>query len=112
MKSVWVLVALAATIDAEDLPEIRFRVEGLRGSGETAAAKPAEFGVVNRVRYRVAPGAGVLAVEREAVAAPDPQEGTLVCPEPLPGAPWTRAIIPADPGSNTLDWGDFSGEAS
>jgi hypothetical protein len=64
------------------------------------------------VQYRVAQGAAEVVVEREPVAAPDPQGGTRARPAALPGAAWIRETVPAAPGSRALARGDFDNDGS
>ena len=111
MRSLWVIAGLAAALSAQT-PEIRFRVEALSGTAASLAGKPAEFGIVNRVRYRVVRGAATLTVERESVTPPDPQGGTRARPVAVPGAEWTPEIVPVATGTQALAWGDFDNDGS
>jgi hypothetical protein len=107
-------------------PELRFRSESLHGSTidqvlqkygvamNPAATAAAGIGLVNRVQYRLpapenSPG---VTVEREPVAEPDPQKGTLSRPKPIEGATWVRESIPAPSGTRALAWGDFDNDGS
>ncbi len=106
------MAAMAMALTAETGPEIRFRIEVKPGFPEPKPAKPADFGLVNRVRYRVVPDSGGVVVEREPVAVPDPQGATHARPVTLPGAAWTKETVPAAPGSKALGWGDFDDDGS
>jgi FG-GAP-like repeat len=111
MILVWIVAVAALTIslDAQTAPQIRFRAETQK---KAAAPKQADFGMVNRVRYRVAAAPGELVVEREPVEAADPQRETSARPKALPGAAWIRESVPAAPGSKALGWGDFDNDGS
>jgi hypothetical protein len=105
------IVSLAVALGAQT-PEIRFRVEALPRFTDLPAGKPAEFGMVNRVRYRLSQRTGALSVERENVAAPDPQGATHARPAASPGAQWTPESLPAASGTQALAWGDFDNDGS
>ena len=52
-------------------------------------------------------------MEREPVAAPDPQKGAQARPRPVAGAPWIRETITAAPaGAQIIGWGDFDNDGS
>src|SRR5436309_1279672 len=104
--SLWLCFGL----NAQDV-QLRFRIEPLRAE-PTTNAKAADFGVVNRVRYRVAQGSAALTVEREKVAAPDPQGGTRARPAPDAASAWTPETIDAKAGTRALAWGDFDNDGS
>ena len=103
-------LAFGSAVCACYAAEVRFRPEHVR----KPLAEPAkrEYGLIDRVRYRVAAGAG-LAIEREPVLTQDPQKGTLARPVPEPGGTWFREMVaPALSGGHALGWGDFDGDGS
>jgi len=109
-----VLAALtlsAVALSARPL-KIQFRIEPLTASMRPAGSKSAEFGLVNRVRYRVPMDAASLTLERETVAQPNPQQGTRARPSAVAEALWTKETVPAPPGSKALGWGDFDNDGS
>src|SRR5450432_1920375 len=96
MKS-FILVCVSASFVLAASGEIRFRAEVLRGPAAEHARQPAEtkeFGLVNRVRYRIVRGTPGR-VEREPVVPPDPQKGTQARPTPVAGAPWIAETVTA-----------------
>src|SRR5436190_397197 len=109
------VIVLGASFCSAGYGEIRFRAELLRGAAAEAARQPAEgkeFGLVNRVRYRIAQG-GAAAVERESVVAPDPQKGAQARRPAVAGAPWIReTVTPAPAGAQIIGWGDFDNDGS
>jgi hypothetical protein len=109
MKLIVLAVWLPVALNAQE-GQLRFRVEPLRA--KPASVKPADFGMVNRVRYRVAPGAAMLTVEREKVSAPDPQGGTRARPAPDAAGAWTPETLDAAAGTRALAWGDFDNDGS
>ena len=88
MKLVLFALWLTVPLNGQE-GQLRFRIEPLRARS-TTSAKRAEYGLVNRVRYRVAQAGTVLTVEREKVAAPDPQGGTRARPAADAAGAWTR----------------------
>src|ERR1051326_2322942 len=101
MRSLWMIAGLTTALFAQR-PEIRFRVEPLTDTAGPPAGRPAEFGIVNRVRYRVARRTGTLTVERESITPPDPQGGTRARPIAAPGAPWTAESVPSPSGTQEI----------
>jgi hypothetical protein len=102
---------------------LRFRSETLRAStveqvlkkyGIEQHAPMSGIGLINRIQYRFSPAGngGAVRVEREPVAEPDPQKGTLGGPKPISGVPWLHENVPAAPGSQALSWGDFNNDGS
>src|SRR5436190_4862578 len=95
-------------------PEIRFRRADLRGSAADVARlseKVKQFGVLNRVRYRIVQGSPA-AVEREPVTPPDPQKGAAAR-SAAAGAPWIRETVTSAPaGAQLIGWGDFDNDGS
>src|SRR5438270_11209205 len=111
MRSVCMIAGLAAALGAQT-PELRFRVETAPASAMARADQQAEFGFVNRVRYRVARSTDRVTVERETVAPPDPQGGTRARPAAAAGGHWTPEGLGAPPGTQALAWGDFDNDGS
>ena len=115
MTKLFLFVPMGASLCCGAPQEIRFRAELLRGPAAEQARRPAnakEFGLVNRVGYRIVNGSPAT-VEREPVVPPDPQKGTQARPTPVPGAPWIReAVTAAPPGSRIIGWGDFDNDGS
>src|SRR3954454_7255116 len=93
-------------------PEIRFRRTEVRGTAADVArqsAKVKQFGLINRVRYRIVQGSRA-AVEREPVTQPAPQRGA-VARSAAAGAPWIReSVTPAPAGAQIIGWGDFDND--
>ena len=115
MTKIFLFVSIGAAVSFAAAQEIRFRTELLRGPAAEQARRPTpvkEFGLVNRVRYRIVNGSPA-AVEREPVVPPDPQKGTQARPAKMPGAHWIReTVTPAAPGSRIIGWGDFDNDGS
>jgi hypothetical protein len=112
---IFLLVPVSALLCLAAPEEIRFRAELLHGRAAELASQPVdvkEFGLINRVRYRIAQGSPA-AVEREPVVAPDPQKTTQARPAPVAGAPWIREAVTAAPaGAQIIGWGDFDNDGS
>ena len=116
---IFLLVCVSASPGLAASGEIRFRAERLHGpAAELARHHVAvkEFGLINRVRYRIARGSPA-AVEREPVVAPDPQKTTQARPTAVAGAPWAvepiRETVPvASAGAQIIGWGDFDNDGS
>jgi len=114
VKQILFLV-MSASFCSAATGEIRFRAESLRGTAAELARQAVgvkEFGLVNRLRYRIAKGSPA-AVEREPVVTPDPQKGTQARPAAVAEAPWIREIVTSAPaGAQIIGWGDFDNDGS